>query len=180
VTTDPAELETGHFRRPPVDGQPTSELLINLEASSLESMNISWDVERPTSTTSHQLESGQKEIFDGSATVSPLTTLGGTPLASLATSPRIAHIPAAVAELAELQARSESRLIEAGFFVTVNCTTTFQAAQNVIRPNTLVNMRGLGGRHSGPYFCSAVRHIVSQDRHRMDIELIRNGWNDNA
>lgn len=180
ITTDPAGMETAHFRRPPVGGLPAGDLLINLESSSLESLTLNWDVERPTATTSHQLDGEQKSVYSASTAASPLSSLGGAPLSSLVSTPRTAHVGAAVAELSQLQALNEGYLIESGFFVTVHCTTTFQATQKVIRAHTLIDLRGLGALHSGTYFCSAVRHVVSSDRHRMDIELVRNGWNPNA
>jgi len=39
-----------------------------------------------------------------------------------------------------------------------------------------VNLRGIGTRHSGLWFCSAVRHSIDSAEHTMDFDLIRNGW----
>jgi hypothetical protein len=31
-------------------------------------------------------------------------------------------------------------------------------------------------RHSGKWFCASVRHTLDAVGHRMEFELIRNGW----
>ena len=172
ITTDPVGLETAHFKRPVLEGAAA----VTLTVSAPETVRISWDVERATSTSSSQLDVGAKSIIDASVPATPLTPLGGQPLSAIAPSVRSVLLTAPVDDLADLRARNEGRLIESGFFVKANYTTTFQAAQHVVRAHTLVDLQGVGTRHSGTYFCSAVRHIINEQEHRMDIELVRNGW----
>jgi hypothetical protein len=172
ISADALGLETAHFKRPVLDGAPAATITVGAP----ETLRINWDVERATSTFSGQVDVGAKSLIDASVPASPLTPLGGRPLLSIAPAARKILLGAPVDDLADLQARNEGRLIESGFFVKANYTTTFQATQRVIRAHTLVELDGIGMRHSGTYFCSAVRHTINEEGHRMDLELIRNGW----
>jgi hypothetical protein len=88
----------------------------------------------------------------------------------------VAHVFAPVDDNGDLQARSEGALIDASFFVRANGTTTLTSLKKILRSHTLVKLRGAGARHSGLWFCAAVRHIIDVTEHRMEFELIRNGW----
>jgi len=178
LTCDEFGIETAHFKRPKLDGQTECDLIINLTEPrfNVTDLDISWDVERPTSTTSIELDLNTKSDLTGSAQQSPLTALGGTALSTIATGSRIAHVYAPADDNGDLQARSEGTLIEAGFFMHATGTTTLSALKKVLRAHTLVNLRGVGTRHSGTWFCSAVRHSIDSSEHIMQFDLIRNGW----
>jgi hypothetical protein len=178
VTCDELGVETAHFKRPALDGGANCDLVINLTdpRPSVNSLNISWDVERPTSTDSLELDLNTKSDITGSIQRSPLTALGGTALSAIAAEPRVAHVCAPVDDSGDLQARSEGALLDASFFLRAKGSTTLSALGKVLRSHTLVNLRGVGSRHSGLWFCSAVRHSIDSAEHRMDFELIRNGW----
>ena len=45
-----------------------------------------------------------------------------------------------------------------------------------MRAHTVVELQGAGIRHSGKYFVGGVRHTIDADRHRMELELLRNAW----
>ena len=178
IACDAAGAETAHFKRPALDGEAVLELIVNLTdpPSNVTSLELSWDVERPTSSESLELDLNTKEDINGAAARSPLTALGGTALADIATDPRIAHVRAPADDSGDLTARGEGALIEASFFVRASGATTLSALRGVIRAHTLVNLRGAGSRHSGLWLCSAVRHTIDGSEHRMDFDLIRNGW----
>jgi phage protein D len=175
---DTGLLETANFKRPPIDGAPVSELIINLAdpPSNLASLEISWDVERPTSAVATEVDLGRISDIDGEAAQSPLTPLGAQGLAAVATGTRAAHVYGPVDDSSDLKARSEGALIEQEFFIRATGSTTAQALGGVLRSHTVVNLRGAGKRHSGKWFCSSVHHVLDDVGHRMDFELIRNGW----
>jgi hypothetical protein len=122
------------------------------------------------------LDLNTKSNLSGSVQQSPLTALGGTSLSAIATGSRVAHVHAPVDDNGDLQARSEATLIDASFFLRARGSTTLSALGKVLRSHTLVNLRGIGTRHSGLWFCSAVRHSIDSAEHTMDFDLIRNGW----
>lgn len=178
VSCDEFGVETGHFKRPVLDGDAACELVINLTdpKTNVTSLEISWDVERPTQAKAVELDLNNKSDITGTVESSPLTALGGNGFADIVAEPRIAHVRAPVDDNGDLQARSEGAVIEASFFLRSSGSTTMSALGKVMRSHTLVNLRGVGSRHSGLWFCSSVRHVIDSAEHRMDFELIRNGW----
>jgi phage protein D len=175
---DAGAVETGFFKRPPLDGESAAELIINLTdpEANLGSLDISWDVERPTSATATQLDLNSKSDITGDVAKSPLAPLGAKALADIASETRSFHVHAPVDDAGDLQARGEAGLIEADFFVRARGQTTAKALGSVLRAHTVVTLRGAGSRHSGKWFCSSVRHTIDDVEHRMEFELIRNGW----
>ena len=180
VTSDEFGIETAHFKRPKLDGEGECDLIINLKdpQHNVEDLDITFDVERPTSTSATEVDLNTKSDLSGSVQQSPLTALGGTALSTIATGSRVSHVYAPVDDNGDLQARNEGTLIDAGFFMRATGRTTLSALKKVLRSHTLVNLRGVGTRHSGTWFCSAVRHSIDSAEHFMDFDLIRNGWAD--
>jgi phage protein D len=180
VSCDEVGVETAHFKRPALDGDATCDLVINLTEprSNVTSLEICWDVERPTKADAAELDLNNKSDISGTVERSPLTGLGGSGLADIVTDPRVVHVRAPVDDNGDLQARSEGALIESSFFLRASGSTTLSALGKVLRSHTLVNLRGVGSRHSGVWFCSAVTHSIDQTEHLMEFDLIRNGWAD--
>lgn len=178
LTCDEVGVETAHFKRPVLEGEAKCDLVINLTdpRSNVTSLDISWDVERPTQADATELDLNAKSDISGAVQRSPLTPLGGSGLADIVTDARVVHVRAPVDDNGDLQSRGESALIESSFFLRATGTTTLSALGKVVRSHTLVNLRGVGSRHSGLWFCSAVRHSIDSSEHTMDFELIRNGW----
>lgn len=179
LSCDAEGSETAHFKRPVLTGSAACDLVINLidPRPNLHLLDISWEVETPTRAVANELNLNDKSSIDGGVDRSPLNTLGNTALADIVTQPRVGYVHAPVDDSGDLQARSEAALIESSFFVRASGTTTLSALGKVLRVHTLVNLRGAGSRHSGLWYCSAVRHIIDVSEHRMEFELIRNGWN---
>ena len=178
LSCDEAGVETAHFKRPVLSGAAACDLVINLTdpASNVTALEIDWDVERPTSATATEVDLNSKSDISAAVQRSPLSALGGSALADIVTDQRVAHVRAPVDDSGDLQARGEGALIDAGFFLRATGTTTLSSLGKVLRSHTLVNLRGVGSRHSGLWFCSAVRHAIDPSEHRMEFELIRNGW----
>ena len=77
----------------------------------------------------------------------------------------------------DLLMHSDGLLLESTFFITARCETTTSVAKKILRAHTLVEIVGAGTRHSGLYYCAAVRHTITDTEHTMDLTLLRNGWN---
>ncbi len=178
VSCDASGVETAHFKRPSLSGNAACDLVINLTdpRPNVTALEICWDVERPVQAHAAEVDLNDKSDISGSVEHSPLTALGGSGLGDIVAEPRAVHVHAPVDDSGDLQARSEGALIEASFFLRARGTTTLSALGKVLRAHTLVNLRGVGSRHSGLWFCAAVRHVVDLTEHRMEFELIRNGW----
>lgn len=176
VTCDHLGTETAHFKRPPLDGKAASELVINLASPSIQALDVTWDVERPTSVVGIQLDLNNKGKLDGAVASTPQTILGNTSIKSITGDIRSAHLAAPADDAGDLQARGEGLLIESDWFVRATCQTSLQTLGALVRAHTVVELRGAGSRHSGKYFVSAARHTIDATAHKMDLTLIRNGW----
>lgn len=175
VTSDDRGTETAHWKRLPLDGEVAAELTINVSPPSLSTLDLAWDVERPTSVETTQLDLGALTDIDGSAKT-PLVSLGSESLASIAPDVRSVFLAAPADDAGDLASRAEGTLVEADFFVRATCNTSVAQLGKVVRAHTVVAVRGLGARHSGKYLVSAVRHSIDATAHRMELELLRNGW----
>jgi hypothetical protein len=169
-------LEIAHFQRPDLDSQPAADIKINQDNPDIEALDISWDVERPTSVEGKQLDLNTKNAVNGDVGQTPQTILGDKSLQDITGDTRSMHVTAPSDDAGNLQARSEGALIESDWFVRANCSTSLFRLGKLVRAHSIVNIVGAGSRHSGPYLVSGVRHIIDAATHLMEIELVRNGW----
>jgi phage protein D len=176
VTADALGVETGHFKRPPVDGGAALTLLINQSPPALEQLDVRWDVERPTSVVSAQLDLNTLDNLDGSAQASPLAALGGKDLAAITGDTRSIFLAAPSDDAGDLKARSDGALVESYFFIRASGETRIDRTGGPVRAHTVVEIRGAGTRHSGKYFVAGVRHTIDPASHRMELDLLRNAW----
>ena len=146
--------------------------------ATIEALDISWNVERPTSAVGLQLDLNAKTDIDGGVAQTPQTELGTLALPDIAPGTRTVPIAAPVNDAGDMQARGEGALIEADWFIRATCRTSLQRLGRVVRAHTLVQVLGAGSRHSGTYYVAGVRHSIDATVHMMEIELIRNGWNE--
>lgn len=176
VTCDSTGIETAHFKRPPIDESAAAELTINLESPGLQTLDITWDVERPTGIEGKQLDLNTKTDLDGTVGQTPQSILGDKGLKAITNDTRSVHVSAPGDDAGDMQARGEGALIEADWFIQASCSTGLGTLGTVVRSHTIVELRGAGSRHSGNYLVSGVRHVIDAASHKMEIELVRNGW----
>jgi hypothetical protein len=176
LTTDESGQETAHFKPPPLDGEAAGELIINLASPTLASLDLRWDVERPTSVIGQQLDLNSLSPIDGGVAVSPQPVLGDVGLQAITGDTRSVHLLAPGDDAGNLQARGNGLLTESDWFIQATCATSLHALGGLVRAHTLVNLRGAGSRYSGLYFVTGVHHSIDAAAHRMEITLARNGW----
>jgi hypothetical protein len=176
ISCDALGMETAHFKRPQLGGTPAAQLVINLDSPNISTLDINWDVERPTSIAGVQLDLNAKSNIDLSVLKTPQTILGDIGLIDITGDTRSVHLSAPANDAGDLQSRGEGALIEADWFIQASCQTTVAELGAIIRPHTVVELRGAGSRHSGKYFVSGVTHTINAIEHKMDIKLVRNGW----
>jgi phage protein D len=176
VTSDGLGTETAHFKRPPVDDATAATLAINQSPPAIATLDIQWDVEQPTAAQATQLDLRSESNLDGAVDRSPLTALGTDAFADIVDEARSTHLAVPADDSGEVSARAEGALIEAGWFLRATCQTSLEALGTVLRPTQVVEITGAGSRHSGKYFVESVRHVIDASSHRMELELVRNGW----
>jgi phage protein D len=179
VTADPSTGDsTAHFKRPDLTAEPERTLVINQAQPNVTRLDVHWNIERPSSATAKQVSLNDKTTIDGDVERSPLPPLGTTALADIGSDVRKLHLDLPADDMADLAARGEAALIEAGFFIQADAVTTAERLQGVLRSHTIVQINGAGSRHSGKYFCASVVHDIDDTTHAMAAHLWRNAWND--
>jgi len=107
----------------------------------------------------------------------PLTALGTDSLQQITGDIRSLFVSAPTDDAGDLTARAEAAVIEAEWFVSAHCVTSFaKLGDRVVFPGQIVNLRGAGSRHSGKYLVDSVKHRINEVNHSMEINLIRNSW----
>jgi hypothetical protein len=176
LTSDSTGVDTAHFKRPDLSGDPKRTVRINLDGANVDWLDLTWDVERPTSVEGGQLDLNSKEDLDGAVSGSPLQAMASQDLASITGDTRSVFLAAPADDAGDLQARGEGALIDAGWFVRGRCATTLDGLGDVARAHTIAMVRGAGSRHSGRYLVAGVHHTIDPTGHRMDLDLVRNAW----
>ena len=176
VTCDAFGVEQAHFKRPPLEGTAASELIINFDSPSLQALDLTWDVERPTSVEALQLDLNTAEDLVGAVATTPQSILGDRSLQAITGDTRSVHVFAPTDDAGNLLARGEGTLIEADWFLRGSCETSLEALGFLVRSHTVMELRGAGSRYSGTYFVAGVRHSIDTTSHRMEVELVRNAW----
>ncbi len=181
VRADAALVETAYFQPIKPDSSAlAAELIINLPDANLDSIDLQWDVERPTSVIAAQLDLNNKESIDGSLDEAMSTFDGDVPLAEITGDARSVSVITPVDDSGDLLARSTGALTEAAWFLRATCATTVAKAGKLIRAHDVINLRGAGSRYSGLYLVESVRHIIDAVEHKMEITLIRSGWREGS
>lgn len=177
VRADESLAETAYFKPAQLDAVADAPLLmINLDNANLRSLEITWDVERPTSVLASAYDGAAKTTLDGSGVPPPSTFSGDLPLSAIVSETRSTSVIAAVADVGDLTGRAAGVLSDSSWFVQATCTVSAQEAGAVIHAHSLVNLDGAGRRFSGSYFVAAARHVMNADDHLMTLTLVRNGW----
>ena len=177
IDCDGSGTETAHFKRPPLDDSTALDLIINLADANIQSLDIEWDVERPTSSEARQVDASGITDISGDVGATPLAALGTDSLQQITGDTRSLLVSAPTDDAGDLMARAEAAVIEAEWFVSARCVTSFaKLGDRVVFPGQIVNVRGAGSRHSGKYLVESVKHGIDEVNHRMEINLIRNAW----
>jgi len=177
LTEEAPGVTIGHFKKPPVNDSASLDLRINVSDPNVDAVSIVWDVERPTSTSVSQLDLNSLNNIDGSVQQPTLTGLASHDLSTIVNSTRQSHIAVPVDDAGDLTSRSESLLIENGWFIRASLSVKKSKLHDVVRAHQVVSLTGAGLRHSGNYLVSRVQHVINPDDHIMEVELIRNAWN---
>jgi phage protein D len=177
LTTDAISgLDTFHFTPPPLGGAVAQTLIINQPDANTDTIDLSWDAERPTAIDALQLDLLTLENADAAGTASPSQALGSRRLRDLLSDAQTSRIVAPADDASELKARAEGAAVDAEWFVTANLDTTLAGVGSPVRSHSVVELRGMGAEHSGKYLVVGVRHLIDATGHRMTVELARNAW----
>ena len=178
IAADSDANTTAYFQRPALDGDPVATIAINQgpDDSQLDELEIEWDIERPAVVTGDQLPLRSKDTFSGDLDRSPLVPLGALAFGDIATNQKQVRLVAPMDDAGDFKARSEAALIDGGWFIRARGVVTARSLKAVLHAHAVVQLNGVGTRHSGKYVVSSIRHVFDVDNHKMHFELIRNAW----
>jgi hypothetical protein len=168
---------TATFAKPDLDGEPVATLELNdLENWTAESLDIEWDVTRPTEAAARQalLTDDTPEGVAGDTTDSGLAPLDDRDLAAFAGRATKVMLTAPVDDGGELSQRATAVLRDGGWFVRCEGDADVGRLGAVLRVGRLVALSGIGSVHSGNYVVWNVRHKITASAHRMHFTLRRN------
>ena len=173
--TDTPGQYTGYFVKPNLDGDPVITLTLNDPTNwTMDSLDLSWDVSRPTSVVARQALFNDTSPATGDSSDSGLTPLDAQGLSDFSGKTMTVMLTTAVDDAQELTLRAQAVLREAGWFVRCEGEVDVSRLNAVLRVARVVQVNGAGALNSGKYFVWSVRHTITQDSHKMKFVLVRN------
>lgn len=167
----------GTFASPDTGAEPRAVIALHGRgAVGVPRLRFSWDVSRPASVLAQQtyFDAAPFDVAVCDSASPALPLLGEQGLSDVLHVPMKTRLSGASASAADLRARTEGLLREAGFFVRCSAEVDAAALGAVIRPGTVALVSGAGSVLSGKYYVWSVRHTLSATAHAMEIELVRN------
>jgi phage protein D len=175
--TDTPGQRTGSFAQPALSGDPVATLTLNdATAATIDAVDITWDVMRPSSTVAYQelFTESDPQGAGGTTSDSGLSLLSDRGLAAFAGAAVTSVLTTTVNDAQELTLRAQSVLIEAGWFVKCQGTADANRLGTVMRAGTVVRLAAAGSLFSGKYLVWSVRHKITAEKHTMDFVLVSN------
>jgi len=175
--TDTPGERTGVFARPSLAGDPVATLTLNdATAATVDAVEITWDVMRPSSTVAFQklFTDSDQSGAGGTTSDSGLDPLEARGLAEFAGTAVTSLLTTTVDDGDELTERAQSVLIESGWFVRCQGTADANRLGSILRAGTVAQLSSAGSLYSGKYFVWSVRHRITAEKHTMDFVLVRN------
>jgi phage protein D len=180
--TDTPGQRTGWFARPSLDDDPAVVLTLNgptgndADAATIDSIDITWDVMRPSAVTARQalFTDSDPDGVGGTTDEDGLELLDDRPLAEFTGKAVTALLTAPVDDGGELMMRAQSLLRDAGWFVRCQGTTDADRLGSILRAGMVARLDAAGALHSGNYLVWSVRHRITAERHTMEFVLRRN------
>lgn len=165
----------GHFHAPRFDLPPQGVLSVNMrDATNVNSFNARFDMLRPTTvqTTNLDVETGEDQ--QSQITSSRRTTLGRT--TSLAGQrPRLV-LPAqtGLARTGEQQPFAQAVADESALSITAEGELNTVAYGGLMRAKRPILVRGAGQQFSGAYYVERVHHVLTSESYKQNFTLRRN------
>ena len=150
--------------------------LNDANAATVSTLDISWDVMRPSAVTARQALFTDKDPDGAGGTVTDdgLSPMDQRGLADFAGSPLTALLTTTAADAGTLTQRADSLLREAGWFVRCQGSTDAGRLGSILRVGTVAKLDAAGALHSGNYLVWSVRHRITAENHEMAFVLLRN------
>jgi hypothetical protein len=178
--TDTPGQRTGFFASPDLSAAPLITLILNdASAANIATLNIAFDVMRPSSVNAYQAlfsdAKGDTTGAGGNFTDTGLPSMSDQDLAALSGSNAVtAVLTTTGSDSGTITQRATSLLREASWFVRAEGSTNADTLGSILRVGNVVAVNAAGAVHSGNYVVWSVRHKITKQTHDMAFTLMRN------
>ena len=134
---------------------------------------VRYEATKPTTAIAARLDTSTKTPQPGTALASLLPPLGLEPTLLREVPPGIVRpVGTGVVHAGDLQAAAQGIVDRSTWAVT--CEGVVGADVGVLRPGSLVAIRGAGRLHNGNWYVTRVRHSIAAGRYEQRFEAQRN------
>jgi hypothetical protein len=177
--TDTPGQRTGFFAKPNITADPAVTLTLNdSAAATVATLDITWDVMRPSAVTARQVLFTDADPDGAGGTVTAdddgLPAMNQNGLAAFAGSTLTALLTTTAADAGTLTQRTDALLREAGWFVRCEGKTDAGLLGSILRVGMVAEVDAAGAIHSGNYLVWSVKHRITAEKHEMAFVLVRN------
>ena len=136
--------------------------------------SVQEDVERPNKANAKAIDVKSVSTDSTSAT-DPQSGLaaGGQGLTDVTGLERTLCVTSA-GNAEDVRTRAEAALADTGWFLSARLSTTAHMLKGVLQPHDVVEVTGIGPRHSIPFRVKKVTHVITPADHHIDAELQSN------
>lgn len=145
------------------------------QCQNVTTFDLKMNSERPSQFKDKSINDNKVKIHDVEIQQNPQQVIvkGGRRLTDDCVKPRnVCIITAGNPE--ELHCKAESALTAAGWLLEATANTTAHMLGGILMPHDVIEVEGLGNKHSGPYQVKAVTHVINASDDLMEVQLRRN------
>jgi len=165
----------GHFHAPRLNLPPQGVLSVNMrDATNVNSFNARFDMLRPTTVQTTNLDVESRETQQSQVSRSSSTTLGRE--TALESQQQRVVLPAqtGLARTGEQQPFAQALADESAQAITADGELNTVAYGAVMRAKRPIAVRGAGKQFSGIYYVDRVNHVLTADSYKQNFTLRRN------
>lgn len=165
----------GHFHAPRLNLPPQGVLSVNMrDATNVNSFNARFDMLRPTTVQSANLDAESGEDQETEVSTSKRTSLGQQPTLNCEKQRRVLPSGTGLVRTGEQQANAQALADESAMAITADGELNTVAYGGVLRAKRPILVRGAGDQFSGTYYVERVNHILTTESYRQTFSLRRN------
>jgi phage protein D len=176
VETNPTTgIGEGHFHAPRLDVPPQGVLSVNMrDATNVNSFNARFDMLRPATVETNNLDVESREGQQSQVNSSRLTTLGRE-TSLTGQRPRVLlPVQTGLARTGEQQPFAQAVADESALAITAEGELNTVAFGGLMRAKRPIEVRGAGHQFSGTYYVDRVHHVLTPESYTQTFSLRRN------
>jgi phage protein D len=165
----------GHFHAPRLDLPPQGVLSVNMrDATNVNSFNARFDMLRPSSVQTTNLDVESRQPQQSQVTSSRSTTLGQQTALTSQQQRVVLPTQTGLARTGEQQPYAQALADESALAITAEGELNTVAYGAVMRAKRPIAVRGAGKQFSGTYYVERVLHVLTADSYKQNFTLRRN------